>query len=136
MTRYVAGAVLLGLVTPAFAQQPPTPTPVATTAEIMRGVVVPTSNAVFEAAGQAPQTDAAWAALRMQALILAESGNLLMVGKRARDGREWMQRSAALRDAAEAIVKAVDARNAVRLAEMSDQTYDTCEQCHVSYMQR
>lgn len=134
-SRVFVAVALFGVVTAAFAQQV-SPTAVATTTEVMKGVVVPASTAVFRAAAEAPATDEGWAVLRLQALMLAESGNLLMVGSRARDRGEWLTMSAALRDTAAAAVKALDARNAERFAELSDQVYETCEQCHARYMQR
>ena len=130
--RAVLLVVLLGLVTMASAQQSSLRA-VATTAEVMSAIVVPSSTAVFKAAADAPKTDSDWATLRAQALVLAESGNLLMIGSRARDAGAWTLAAAALRDTADAVVKAVGARNATTLADAGDRVYETCEQCHSRY---
>jgi hypothetical protein len=41
--------------------------------------------------------------------MLAESGNLLMVGSRARDRNEWIRMAQDLREAAQAAVRALTA---------------------------
>ena len=63
--------------------------PSATVKEIMDYIVIPSSEALFNAVSstsgangvedKAPKTDADWAAVRERALLLAEAGNLLMV---------------------------------------------------------
>jgi hypothetical protein len=63
--------------------------PSATVKEIMDYLVIPSSEALFNAVGSttgangaeehAPKTDADWEAVRQRALLLAEAGNLLMV---------------------------------------------------------
>ena len=40
-----------------------------------------------------PRTNAEWDAVRNHAVALAESGNLLMMVPRAKDGGEWMKRA-------------------------------------------
>jgi hypothetical protein len=66
--------------------------PSATVKDIMDWIVIPSSEALFNAVGsttgpngvedKAPKTDADWAAVRQRALLLAEAGNLLMVAGR------------------------------------------------------
>ena len=63
--------------------------PSATVKEIMDYIVIPSSEALFNAVSstsgangvenKAPKTEADWAAVRERALLLAEAGNLLMV---------------------------------------------------------
>jgi hypothetical protein len=108
--------------------------PVATVLEIMQMMTIPFSNAVFEAGGDAPKDDKAWDAVRGQAVALAEAGNLLMLGSRAKDRAAWMKFSRAQVDAAEAAAKAAAARNADQLSAASDALYETCSGCHKVYM--
>jgi hypothetical protein len=108
---------------------------VATTADIMTTLTVPASTAVFRAASEAPPDQAAWAAVRGQALVLAESGNLLLIGSRVRAG-DWTRMAVALREAAAGAVKAADAKHAAALADAGDGIYETCEQCHLQYLQQ
>jgi len=108
--------------------------PIATVEEIMKTMTIPFSNAVFEAGGEPPKDDKSWDAVRGQAVALAESGNLLMLGARAKDRAAWMKFSRAQVDAAEAAAKAAAAKNADQLSAASDVLYETCSDCHKVYM--
>jgi hypothetical protein len=108
--------------------------PVASVGEIMKIMTIPLSNAVFEAGGEAPKDDKAWDAVRNQALALAEAGNLLMLGSRAKDPAAWMKFSRAQVDAAEAAAKAAAAKNADQLSTAADALYETCASCHKVYL--
>jgi hypothetical protein len=116
------------------AVQVPSPRAVATTGEIMTALVVPSSNAVFHTTAEPPAADADWTAVRAQALLLAEAGNLLLIGTRARNEAEWTRAAAALRDTAEAFAKAAAAKDAARIEALSENVYETCEQCHSRYL--
>lgn len=115
--------------------QPPIPTirAVASVSDIMRAIVVPTSEVVFSAGAEPPATNEAWEALRLNAVSLAESANLMMIGARARDRGDWMRMARAQLDAAEAVVRLAVARSTEGLADASDKTYDTCTDCHNKY---
>jgi len=108
--------------------------PVATVGEIMQLMTIPLSNAVFEAGGEPPKDDKSWAEVRGQAIALAESGNLLMLGSRAKDRAAWMKFSRAQVDAAEAAAKAAAAKNGDQLSAASDALYETCAACHKVYL--
>jgi hypothetical protein len=131
--RFAIAAGVLALFTVASAQQIG-PRAVATTADIMAGLVAPSSTVVFRAAADPPREAKDWIALRAQALLLAESGNLLLMGTRVRDDNEWTRQAAALRDAAEGAAKAAAAKDAMALSEAGEQIYETCEQCHQEYL--
>jgi cytochrome c5 len=68
------------------------------------------------------------------ALILAETGNLLMLPGRAKDRDEWMKNAKALVDAASAAFKAANAKNANALSDIGDKIDETCETCHAKYL--
>ena len=108
--------------------------PVATVVEIMKTMTIPFSNAVFDGAGEAPKDDKGWEAVREKALALAETGNLLMLGSRAKDRAAWMKFSRAMVDAGEVAAKAAAAKNADQLSAASDALYETCANCHKVYM--
>jgi cytochrome c556 len=108
--------------------------PVASVLEIMKTMTIPFSNGVFEAGGEAPTDDKGWEAVRAQAIALAEAGNLLMLGSRAKDHAAWLKFSRAQVDAAETAAKAAAARNADGLSKASDALYETCSGCHKVYM--
>ena len=108
--------------------------PVASVLEIMKTMTIPFSNAVFEAGGDAPKDDKSWEAVRGQAVALAEAGNLLMLGSRAKDRAAWMKFSRAQVDAAEAAATAAAAKNADQLSTAADALYETCAGCHKVYL--
>jgi len=127
-------AIALLLASGVARAQQPTLKPIATVRQLMQAMIVPFSDAVFDAAFEPPKTDAQWTAVRATALALAESGNLLMIGRRARDEGEWMRMARDEVDAAEAVIKAIDAKNATALAAAGDVLYETCDTCHARYM--
>ena len=96
----------------------------------MQAMIIPASNALFNVPRQVPGDDAGWDAVRNQAVILAESGNLLMVGDRAGDSGVWMETSRALTDAGEAALAAALARDVDAITSVGDQIIDACERCH------
>jgi cytochrome c556 len=108
--------------------------PIATVGEIMELMTIPLSNAVFEAGGEPPKDYKSWAEVRDKAIALAESGNLLMLGSRAKDRAAWMKFSRAQVDAAEAAAKAAAAKNGDQLSAASDALYETCAACHKVYL--
>ena len=124
------------------ATPPPPPPPqaasplqaIASVAELMRAMTIPSSNALFAAQGEAPQDDAAWLSVQTNALLLAESGNLLMIGSRARDHADWDTRSRALIDAAVLALTAARAKDAVSFGQAADAIYASCEACHRQYL--
>ena len=108
--------------------------PIATVGEIMQLMTIPLSNAVFEAGGEPPKDDKSWEEVRGKAIALAEAGNLLMIGSRAKDRAAWMKFSRAQVDAAEAAAKAAAAKNGDQLSTASDALYETCAACHKVYL--
>ncbi len=131
----LAVGVLLCLSGVASAQQPSV-NPVASVMQLMEALVIPSSDALFNVGRQAPQNDDEWAAIRNHAIILAESGNLLMIGSRAKDQDAWMRMSQALADAGAVALKAAEAKNVDAVLEAGNQIIDTCETCHASYLDR
>jgi len=81
----------------------------------------------------APKNDEEWTKVRDNALILAESGNLLMIGNRVKDKGDWMKMSKALTDAGVIALKAAEAKNPAALFEAGGQVYEACQQCHTKY---
>jgi len=110
--------------------------PVASVKQVMQGITIPASNAVFAVAGQAPADEAAWQAVEASALAVAESGNLLLMSPRAIDDQEWKQYSLALVDAGAKAAEAARAKNADQASIAGDDMYNVCEQCHAKYMKK
>ena len=117
--------------------------PVASVEQLMEATIAPSAEVIFDAVGTvisssgveeiAPKDEQEWATVRNNALTLAESGNLLMIGGRARDKGDWMKMSQALVDVGVVALKAAEAKNPEALFEAGGQVHDVCEQCHSKY---
>jgi hypothetical protein len=107
--------------------------PVATIRQLHDAMITPASDAIFNIGLAAPKNDQEWLAVQNAAVTLTESGNLLMVGSRAKDRGRWMRMSRAMVDAGALALKAAEARNVGALMEASDRIVLACETCHEPY---
>ena len=128
-------SVVLLLSSVAMTQQP-TVKPVASVTQLMRAMIIPASNALFNVTRQAPTNDKEWAAVENNAVILGESGNLLMMGSRAMNTEAWMKSSQALADAGALALKAAEARNVEAVPDAGNLIVDACETCHEKHWDR
>jgi hypothetical protein len=120
--------------------------PVATVQQIMTGIVAPASTVVYgsvattvSASGieeKAPRNDAEWAEVARNAAMLAESGNLLMLGDRAIDRGDWITISQQLVKAATMAVKAAEAKNTDDIITAGGEINITCDNCHAKYQRQ
>ena len=125
--------------------KPPSPpfTPVADVKQIMEMVIDPAAEVVWESVGFVitadgeqevlPRNDAEWAVVRNSAMTLAESGNLLMIGDRAKGEGPWMIMSRSLVEAGKATLQAVEAKDVDAVFAVGERLYNACETCHVLY---
>ena len=126
-------------------QQAPPFKPVADTRLLMESVIDPNADFVWDsvktiitAAGMEeirPQTDEQWLAVRNAAMVVSESGNLLMMAPRAQDGDEWMKAAAAMVETGQAAVRAIEKKDADELFRVGGYIYDSCTNCHAKYVQ-
>jgi hypothetical protein len=123
---------LLLLASPAIAQDPPFQ-PVATISEIMVAITLPYSDALLYIERNPPKDDRDWETLQMQALMLAESGNLLMVKGRAKNQGQWMKDARLLVEAGAAAVKATRSKDMQAVLALNDQLVSSCITCHVQF---
>jgi hypothetical protein len=123
---------LLVFVTAALAQAPSFQ-PVGNISELMISIIYPSSDALFYIERTAPKTDVEWNAIRNQALMLAESGNLLMMAGRAKDQQDWIKDSKMLVEVGRAAYKAAQAKNMDAILALNDQLYASCVTCHTQY---
>jgi len=124
--------------------EPPPFKPIVDTKLLMQAVVDPSADLVWEAVQTIdtaqgteeirPKTAEQWTAVRNAAITLTESGNLLMMTPRAKDGGEWMKRAQEMIDTGEAAIRAADAKNAERLFTVGGDIYDACSNCHRQYL--
>jgi len=137
----------------------------------MKGIVDPTSAAIWNAVStesgpkgvieKAPSTDAEWAQLEHDALMLAEATNLLKMPDRQmalpdevdaktapdapeltprqieakvnQDRENWGKKADALREAAVKAIAAAKAHDKDGIMNVGEAIDNACEQCHVVY---
>jgi hypothetical protein len=107
--------------------------PIASIMQLHEAMISPASDAIFEVGRQTPRDDKEWAALRNHAVILAESGNLLMIEGRAKDQQDWMKMSAELVNAAAEALRATETKQIDRVLAAGDRIALICEACHEPY---
>jgi len=138
----IAGARASQGAVPAAAAAPPPPA-VATVQQIMRGIVGPAANVVFEsvsttvsAAGieeKQPKTDAEWLEVSSSAAALVESANLLVAGDRSIDKGEWVTMAKAMADAGMVALKATQAKDPAGVLAAGEAINTSCDNCHRKY---
>jgi hypothetical protein len=127
---------LLFLACAAVAQAPPSYQPVATVSQIMLSMSYPMSDELLYIERNPPKNDHDWTVLEHDALILAESGNLLMIqrlGVPRGDQEGWIKDCKLLVDAGAAALKAVRAKDLNALLALNDQIVTSCTTCHADY---
>jgi hypothetical protein len=142
--------------------------PIATVKDVMDYFVIPSSDALFGAVGsvqgpngsedKAPKNDEEWGAVRRNAFLLAEGGNLLMMPGRhiagstdksnnpgselepaqiealvAKNRTAWTKAAQGLIDATLLAMKAIDAKNAEALSDAGGEIDAACESCHLTF---
>jgi len=132
---------LIFLAGAALAQAPPSPVPapagflksVGTMSELMLDFIFPTSNEVFYVGRNENKTPKDWNDLRNNALMLAESANLLMADNRAKDQDRWMKDAKLLWEVGNKAFIAAKAKNLDALKALNDDLYEACQSCHEHY---
>ena len=115
--------------------QPAVFKPVANVYQLMKGIVIPSSDVVWHVAMEPPKDDQEWTVVQNNALTLAEAGNLLMIGSRAKDQGNSIQAAQALVDAATVVLRAAQAQNVDALNDAGDRLVRVCRNCHTQYKQ-
>jgi hypothetical protein len=111
----------------------PAPLPVGTMSELMVKLIYPSSDAIFYISTRTPSNDAEWNVLQGQALIVAETANLLMMPAHLRDEDRWLADAKLMRDAGQAAFKAAKAKDVKALEDLNDALYQSCVTCHQHY---
>jgi hypothetical protein len=145
-TRFVLVATLLAACACAAACGGPPPTPykpVADVKQLMQGIVDPSADGVWDSVAtiftkdgteeRRPRTDKEWAAVRGHAMTLAESGNLMMMPGRAKDGGDWMKFAQELVDTSAVALRAAEAKDVDGLLNVGGEIDEVCEHCHKKY---
>jgi mono/diheme cytochrome c family protein len=135
--------------------------PLGNLAQIMRGILFPSSNVIFSVQGQDPGAPKppynpgtggfnwadwgagiypGWELVDYAAVSLADVAPLLLVPRRCENGRpapveraDWMKYTQELVDAARAVYKASQTRKQDAVSEATNLLADACLNCHVAY---
>ncbi|HLK66583.1 MAG TPA: cytochrome c [Bryobacteraceae bacterium] len=117
--------------------QAPTYEPIASTSQLMQGMIQPASQAITESAKDpGPADNRAWRTAMLQGIMLQESAQLLKMGSRAKDQDGWMKACQALGDAGAAVQKAAAAKDVAAYQAAAGGINATCQGCHSVYRQR
>jgi hypothetical protein len=125
--------LLVGLAGVMMAQAPSPFQPVGNVSQLMVDIIYPTSDALFYIERNPPKADHDWNAIRGAALTLAESGNLLLMGGRARDQDRWAKDAKLLIDAGTAAFKAAQKKDMQAILDLNEQLTASCTTCHRHY---
>lgn len=111
----------------------------------MQWVLDPAADLLWASAGSivtiegvqelAPTTEEGWLAVQHSAVVVAESGNLLIMPGRAWDDQDWREISLALVDVGLRAKAAAEAKDADALFETGGELYRICVSCHTQYIQ-
>lgn len=117
--------------------------PVADVKQLMVSILEPAAEGYWDAVGAvddakgttsfAPRSNDEWIIVRNNALLIAESGNLLMMATRARDHGDWMAMSQALIEAGRRALAAAEARDTTAVFDAGADVYEACTKCHGVY---
>jgi mono/diheme cytochrome c family protein len=135
--------------------------PLGNMAQLMRGILFPSSNLIFSVQGQDPgapkppyKPDAGgfnwadwgagiypgWELVDYAAVALADVAPLLLVPRRCENGTaapveraDWVKYTQELADAARMVYKASQTRNQEAVSDATNQLSDACLNCHVAY---
>lgn len=117
--------------------------PIGSVTHIMRGIVDPAADVVFNAVSttvtsagveeKAPSSQQEWDRVSDSAAALAESGNLLLVGSRAVDHGDWTKWSRKLVDAGVVALRAAEAKDSAGVFAAGEAIYEACDNCHKTY---
>jgi len=125
------------------APDPPPYQAVVDVKQLMHAVVEPSAEAYWDAVGTvvdlegthdfAPSTDAEWEAVRNAAVVMAESGNLLLMPGRAREGELWVELTQQMIARSREALAAAEARDPAAVFETGGEVYGVCNACHAAY---
>lgn len=132
--KIVVAALVAGLAAAAAAWDDgpvPEPVPIGTMSELMIKLMYPASDAILYVESRAPTNEVEWNELQAQALLLAESANLIMMPSRVVGDRdEWMRDARLMFDAGAAAYEAALDQDLDALIALNEQVYMSCVVCH------
>jgi putative intracellular protease/amidase len=141
LSQLVSLAVLIAAVAPVSCSKRGDVEPIATLEQIMETTVEPVSDRVFDAAVWengvqvgGPRTEEDWKLVHANAMMLAETCNLLLMPGRAKDEGSWVVRTQAMKDAALEAAKAAEAKDTDAIFVAGGHIFQACTACHLQYI--
>jgi hypothetical protein len=132
MKTFALATALAAALAQTASSRPPTRN-VGTMSDLMVKIIYPASDALFYIESRTPKTDSEWTALEGQALMVAESANLLMMPGRARDQKQWMADAKLMLDVGADAVAAAKKKDVEAIVALSDRLMESCTTCHKNY---
>jgi hypothetical protein len=133
-TRLLFVGVMLLAAGAVIAQAQEAAQPVGTMGDLMTSMVYPAANdLLLSIARGGPKDDKEWMAAQRSAVLLGESGNVLMMRGHARDQGDWMTNAKLLVDAGTAAYRAARAKDTNALAALEAPINASCVSCHKQY---
>ncbi len=154
----IAFVLLLAACTSPSTEGPPAPEPMGNLAQVMRGILFPNSNILFDVQSIDPDNPppvdgglgatatfsgiyAGWQVVENAAIALSESANLITIpGRRCENGRlvpvgqaDWPVFVEGLKDAADVMLVAARARNQEAASDATNDLAEACYVCHEVY---
>jgi hypothetical protein len=124
----------------------PLTAPVASVKQIMNAIVMPNATVIYNAVGTimtstkveeiAPKNDKEWAAVGDSAAAIVESGNMLLVGDRLVDKREWLSYTQRFIAAGKAALAAANEKKPDGVLAAGGDLNETCDACHEKYQRQ
>ena len=110
---------------------------VASTKQIMAGVQKPAMdslNAMMKAGG--PKDEKEWAQAQQNAALLAETGQLILMGARPKDQDVWIKTATTLTESASAAAKAAEAKDLDAFKASLGGAAKSCRGCHTVHRKK
>jgi cytochrome c556 len=128
-----AGLMLVAAGT-SVAQAPDAAQPIGTMADLMTSMVYPAANDLLLSITRGgPKDDKEWMAVQRNAVLLGESGNVMMMRGHARDQGQWIANAKMLVDAGAAAYRAARAKDVSALTALETPINASCVSCHKQY---
>jgi hypothetical protein len=143
--RLIVFIVMLGVILPGLVQSQTTPPrnkervevrlePVAETSLLMEGMAQPNFRGLNRILKEKAPDQDGWVHARGQSLLLAETGNLLMLRPPKNQGQDiWYRHATALRDTSTKLARLTAARDLARSRTTLAEVANTCNQCHQTF---
>jgi len=115
-------------------QSTPAPEPIAETKLLMNGLAATNLRGLARILREKPTEAEAWTFARGQSLIIAETGNLLLIRAPRTNGKEaWLGHAGDLRDAADKLARATAAKDYPRARAGLATVANACNRCHQAF---